>query len=192
MMHGADVFPLNPERWDDFERLFGVRGAVGGCWCMWWRLKAKTFAQQKGEANRLAMRALVESGPPPGILMYHHGEPVGWCSLGPRQAFGRLERSRVLKRVDEQDVWSVVCFFVAKAHRRQGVMTALLRAAMAYAHQQGARILEGYPVEPKQGVTPDVFAYTGLASVYRQLGFVEVARRSPTRPIFRYIFPSEE
>jgi len=178
--------PVTPERWVDFSTLFGPRGACGGCWCMWWRLRRSQFEVQKGEPNRLSMKAIIDSGEEPGILAYAGDQPIGWCSLAPREVFPALERSRILKRVDDQPVWSVVCFFVAKPYRRSGVTVKLLEAAVRYARENGAGILEGYPVEPKQVKTPDVFVYTGLASAFRKAGFVEVARRSETRPIMRY------
>lgn len=184
------VHPVTPHLWDDFETLFGERGAVGGCWCMWFRLKRSEFDAKKGEQNKRSMRVIVASGEIPGILAYDQGQPVGWCSVAPREAFPVLDRSWVLKRVDDQPVWSVVCFFIAKDYRQRGLSGILLRAALDYARQNGARIVEGYPVEPKDGSTPDVFAFTGLASTFLQAGFVEVARRSETRPLMRYYFDS--
>ncbi len=182
--------PVTPERWSDLETLFGPRGACGGCWCMYWRLRRSEFEQFKGEGNRQFLKSIVDSGEVPGLLAYHDGKPVGWVSVGPRPAFSALERSRILKPVDEQPVWSVVCFFVARAYRRKGVTIALLKAAVEYAHQRGAAILEGYPVEPKDAKAPDPFVYTGLASAFLQAGFQEVLRRSETRPIMRYAFTS--
>ncbi len=38
---------LTPERWDDFEKLFGPHGAIGGCWRMGWWL------------NRFATRPMI-------------------------------------------------------------------------------------------------------------------------------------
>lgn len=181
-----EFYPVTPERWRDVEKLFGERGAYGGCWCMWWRLLRAQFNEQKGELNRRALQKIVQSGTVPGLLAYADGQPSAWCSLGPREGFPTLERSRILKRVDDQPVWSVVCFFVAKPFRRQGVTVELLKAAVEYAKQHGAKIVEGYPVEPKTANTPSVFAWTGMASTFRRVGFVEVARRSPTRPIMRY------
>lgn len=178
---------LTRERWADFEELFGERGAAGGCWCMWWRLTKRQFEAQKGEGNRRAMKAIVDAGRVPGILAYHKGQPVGWCSVAPRGEFPRLERSRILEPVDEKPVWSVVCFFVAKPYRRRGVAAGLLRAAVEYVRSRGGRIVEGYAVEPTKGKTPDLFAYHGLAAMFRSAGFKEVARRSETRPIMRYV-----
>ncbi len=179
--------PLTPKRWADFEELFGPHGATGGCWCMWWRLTNKEFEAQKGERNRRAMKAIVNSGRVPGVLAYHNGRAVGWCSVAPREAFPRLERSRLLKPVDNQSVWSVVCFFVANEYRRRGVAQRLLKAAVEYVKKQGGRIVEGYAVEPKKGKIPDLFAYHGPASLYKSAGFKEVARRSEIRPIMRYV-----
>lgn len=180
-----EIYPLTPERWPDLENLFGPRGAVGGCWCMYWRLKSSEYEQLKGEGNRALFKDLVSQGEPPGLLAYIDGEPAGWCSLGPRPDFSRLGRSRVLAPVDDQPVWSVVCFYIHRQHRKSGLSEKLLAAAVEYARAQGADVLEGYPVEPKGENMPSVFAYTGLASTFRRLGFSEVQRRSETRPIMR-------
>jgi GNAT superfamily N-acetyltransferase len=182
--------PLTPERWLDLERLFGSRGACCGCWCMYWRLLNRQFEEQTGDLNRRNLKAIVDSGAIPGILAYSDGIPVGWCSLAPREEFPRLGRSRILKPVDDQPVWSIVCFFVAKGYRRQGLTIQLINNAVNFARSQGARIIEGYPVEPKNGQSPDPFVYTGLASAFKQAGFNEVLRRSETRPIMRYIIKS--
>lgn len=183
---------LTPERWDDFEKLFGPRGAVGGCWCMWWRIKRSEFERHQGEDNRRAMHAIVSSGEVPGILAYSSGEAIAWCSVAPRQAFPALDRSPVLKPVDDRPVWSVVCFFIARPFRRQGLSESLLRGAVDYAARNGARIVEGYPIEPKKDSAPDIYAFTGMASTFRNAGFQEVARRSPTRPIMRFfVEPSD-
>jgi GNAT superfamily N-acetyltransferase len=178
--------PLTPERWSGFEKLFGPRGACGGCWCMYWRLSRTQYDEQHGELNRRNIKALVDSGNIPGLLAYSGDEPVGWCSIAPREEFPTLGRSRILKPVDDQPVWSVVCFFVTRGQRRKGLTVQLLKAAVEYAASKGARIIEGYPVEPKDGKAPDVFVYTGLLSAFKQAGFTEVLRRSATRPIMRY------
>lgn len=179
--------PLTSDRWPDFERLFGPRGATGGCWCMWWRLKRSEFEQQKGEGNRQAFAQIVRDGETPGILAYAGEKPVGWCAIAPRENYPLLERSRTLKRVDDQPVWSITCFFVAKAFRRQGVTLQLIKAAVEYARQRGATLIEAYPVEPKSEEMPVVFAYTGFAATFREAGFVEVTRRSETRPVMRFM-----
>jgi GNAT superfamily N-acetyltransferase len=152
---------------------------------MWWRLARSEYEARKGEKNRRAFRKIVEAGEVPGILAYAGTEPVGWCAVAPREAFSGLERSRILARVGAEPVWSVVCFFVARPWRRKGVTVRLLEAAVAHAGAGGARIVEGYPVEPKEGKSPDAFVWTGLAAAFRAAGFEEVARRSPTRPIMR-------
>jgi GNAT superfamily N-acetyltransferase len=180
-----DVLPLTKARWPQFERLFGTRGACGGCWCMLWRLGRAEFEARKGEGNRRAMQRIVEAGAEPGLLASREGEVIGWCALAPRVDYPALARSRLFKPLDRQPVWVVSCLFVAKAHRRRGVSVALLRAATAHVRKQGGRILEGYPQDAKGGAMPDVFAWTGVASAYLEAGFTEVARPSPKRPIMR-------
>jgi GNAT superfamily N-acetyltransferase len=177
--------PVTPDRWPDLEKLFGVKGACGGCWCMVWRLKRRDFVSGKGEANKRAFRTIVKRDERPGVLAYAGGEPVGWCSIAPREDFVALERSRVLAPVDATPVWSISCLFVAKSHRRQGVSVKLIEAAVALAAKRGAKVVEAYPVVPYTDAMPAVFAWTGLEAAYLQAGFVEVARRSQGRPVMR-------
>jgi GNAT superfamily N-acetyltransferase len=187
LLDGLTFHPVTPDRWDDLEKLFGPRGAYAGCWCMWWRLSRAEFSHRAPAERRAGLKELVDGGQVPGILAYAAGEPVGWCSIGPRESYAGLERSVTLKRVDDQPVWSIVCFFVPRALRGQGLMTRLLEAAVAYAVGQGAQIVEGYPVEAEKGkhLAP-VSSYTGLIGVFRAAGFVEVARRSTRQPVMRY------
>lgn len=182
--------PLTPESWTDFEALFGENGACGGCWCMWWRLPRTEYERGKGAANKHAMYAIVEAGGIPGILAYADGKPVGWCSVAPRDEFAALNRSRILRPVDDQPVWSIVCFFVARQYRHQGVSEKLIRAAIDYAQRNGAAAIEAYPVEPRKDKMPEVFAFTGFSSAFARAGFSEVARRSDTRPVMRYMLES--
>jgi GNAT superfamily N-acetyltransferase len=90
-----------------------------------------------------------------------------------------------LAPVDDRPVWSVACLLIKRQHRRRGLSAQLLRAAVTFAAQHGAAILEGYPHAKAAGRMPDLFAWTGIASAFARAGFVEVARRSPGRPIVR-------
>ncbi|HZM70154.1 MAG TPA: GNAT family N-acetyltransferase [Candidatus Cryosericum sp.] len=182
---GFTLKPLTPSRWSDLERLFGDRGACGGCWCMYWRLTRPEFERGKGAGNRRAFKTLVAKGTARGVIAYHDREPVAWCAAGPREDFPRLARSRVLSPIDDQPVWSVTCFFVLRPYRRRGLTVRLLAAAAEMAGRAGARLVEGYPVESRGARMPDVFAWTGLSGAFRRAGFEECARRSPTRPIMR-------
>jgi GNAT superfamily N-acetyltransferase len=146
----------------------------------------------EGRANRRALQALVESGAMPGLLGYQDGQPVAWVAVAPREAHPVLERSRNLKRVDDRPAWSITCLFVARPFRRQGISVHLLGAAVEHARRNGAQIVEGYPIEPQTGEVPAVFAWTGLASAFRQAGFAEVLRRAPTRPIMRFSNENKE
>ena len=179
-----EFHPATPARWRDLERLFGPRGACAGCWCMWARLPRAEFQAGVGSKNKRALRRVVAAGEPPGILAYVNGEPAGWCGLGPRTDFRRLEKSKVLAPVDDRPAWSVVCFFVARPYRRQGLSVRLLREAVRHAAARGATLVEGYPTDTRSRAA-DAFVWTGLASAFERAGFREVARRSRTRPIMR-------
>lgn len=177
--------PLTQKNWNDFEKLFGERGACGGCWCMAWRLKSSDFEKQKGVGNKKLMRKLVEHKEQIGILAYAGKEAIGWCSFAPREKFIRLEKSKVLAPVDNEKVWSITCFFIAKNYRRKGISAELLNAVIEYAKKKKIKILEGYPTVPYSNNIPGAFAWTGFPNAFIATGFIEVARRSKTRPIMR-------
>lgn len=181
-----EFHPVTPERWPDLEQLFGPRGAYSGCWCTWWRLSRAEFKRHEPEGRRQCLHDLVGSGEVPGILAYVDGNPVAWCSIAPRQQYAALERSRVLKRVDDAPVWSIVCTFVAKPHRRTGMSAHLIHAAVDYAAERGARIVEAYPLDPAVRKVDTASAYRGLLPVFLRAGFVEVARPSERQAIVRY------
>lgn len=178
--------PLTPETWNDFETLFGPRGACGGCWCMTWRLPLAVFRANSGAGNRAAMRALVDAGHEPGVLLYENGRAVAWCAVAPREEYVRLNASRVLAPVDDEKVWSVSCFFIDKKARGKGLSVAVLKAAMEFAQAKGAKIVEGYPQELKDKLPP-AFVWTGVMPTFVHAGFHEAARRSPKKPIMRSV-----
>ena len=151
---------------------------------MAWRLSHAAFQAQKGEPNRKALRKLVRAGRVPGVLLYEGQTPIGWCAVAPREEYIRLERSRILKPVDEQKVWSVSCLFVAKPYRGCGMSSLLLRGAASFARKNGAKIVEGYPTETSDKL-PDPFVWTGTLGAFKKAGFREVLRRSKSRPIMR-------
>ena len=179
-----EIHSATPDRWADLEALFGAKGACAGCWCMWWRRSRAEFNRQKGEGNRVALKALIDGGTVPGLIAYADGHPAGWVALAPREEYPPLARSRVLQPVDDRPVWSVVCFFVRRDWQGRGLSVRLLEAAVAHARSGGARVVEGYPYEPA-GRLPGAFVWTGLVGTFRQAGFTEVARRSAGRPIMR-------
>jgi GNAT superfamily N-acetyltransferase len=179
-----EIAALSPDRWPDLEQLFGERGASSGCWCMWWRVAAKEWEQAAGEGNRESFRGVVTDGPPPGLLAYHQGRPVGWVAVAPREEYPRLNRSPKLKPVDDEPVWSVTCFYIDRMFRGTGVAGTLLAAAVDHARDSGATLLEGYPIDPGAGTVTNASAYTGVLDMFRAAGFDEIARRGG-RPILR-------
>jgi GNAT superfamily N-acetyltransferase len=182
-----EVHPLTKKRWPDFETLFGPRGAYGGCWCMWWRTSRKEFADCQGEKNRLAMKALVDGGTVPGLIGYVDGRPAAWCALGPRDDFESINRSRVLKKLDDTPVWSLPCLFVGKDFRGRNLTEAMIRAAVDYVRRQGGKVVEAYPTVPRQGKLPPVSSFMGFPDVFARAGFVECARPSEARMIMRRV-----
>ena len=179
--------PLTPDNWGAFVQLFGVKGACGNCWCMSFRLKQADFEEGKSEGeNKAAMKALVWSGKPTGILCFYEDQPVAWCAFAPREDFLKVERSRVHKRIDQQEVWSIPCTFIDKRFRRLGLSVALLQGVIAYARAEGIKTIEAYPTIPTQDKLPDAFAWIGLYKSFERAGFEIVDRTSKNRPMVRY------
>ncbi len=183
-------YPLTPERWLDFERLFEEHGVQNGCWCMYWRTRRADCQRGYGDGNKGAFKAIVKGGKIPGILAYDAHRTVAWCSIAPRDDYPVLERSRTLKRVDNQPVWSITCFFVSQDYRRKGMTELLIQAAIGYAQSKGARIIESYPLRTEITKLLPYERYMGIQSTYERLGFQVVARRSERRPVMRYIIES--
>lgn len=177
--------PLTRENWQDLEALFGPSGAYSGCWCMYWRTSRAEFARRGSAGNKEDFKAVVELGTPTGILAYVDGVPAGWVSVAPRETYPSLERSRVLKRLDDEPVWSIVCFFVGRDFRRLGVMSGLIHAAVDFAAGRGARQIEAYPTDPSFRSRSPAEAYMGVLPAFEKAGFEEVARPRPGRVIMR-------
>jgi GNAT superfamily N-acetyltransferase len=147
---------------------------------MWPRL-ATDYKLRSGEANRRSMKRAVDSAAaPPGVLAYVDGIVAGWCAVAPREAYPKVDRSRATQPVDDEQVWSVVCFSILRPMRRKGLSRTLLDAAVELAARHGAKVVEAYPVEGTRNL------FRGVAAVYRDAGFVEVTRRSARQPIMRY------
>jgi GNAT superfamily N-acetyltransferase len=182
-----EVRPLTPSTWADLEALFDLPGGsiVRGCWCMYYRKSGKvSVSAAAGAGNKEELCSLVDSGVVPGLVGYVDHQPAGWISLGPREDYAKLRRSRIMKPVDDAEVWSIVCTYVAKAYRGQGIQHRLLEAAVRYARDQRVRLLEAYPVDKPERSNDD-FMFFGSRSLYERAGFTEVVRRSPTRVVMR-------
>ena len=183
------IQPLTPARWPDLEAIFKAKGCsvARWCWCMYYRYSGSSEllpGKTRAQTNRSNLKALVDGGNPPGLIAYRGKVPVGWVSLAPREEYAKLERSPVMKAVDAQPVWSIICFVVPSEHRGQGVARALLDGAVEYAKKHGARLIEAYPVD-KPERSSDGNMWFGAKSMYDNAGFKEVARRKPHRPIVR-------
>ncbi len=173
---------MTPERLGDLARFSERHGRFRYCSCMRWRMQSTEYQRSSKEERAARLEELVREGTPIGVLAYIDGEPVGWCSVAPRDTYAALERYRGLPRLDEQPVWSVACFFVDRGARRRGLTLGLLRAAVEYARSRGARIVEGYPVEPGAGL----YAYMGSPSTFLAAGFREAGVGPAGRRIVRW------
>jgi GNAT superfamily N-acetyltransferase len=178
---------LTPERWPDLVGLFGPNGADGGCWCMWWRQTRAASAAQSSAGNKRALKSLVDMGQPLGLIAYRRQDAIGWVSIAPRTSYPSLERSPVLRRLDDQPVWSLVCLFVRSGRRSQGVGRQLVEAAVAAAAEQGGRIVEAYPPTTDSDRLPAPDAFMGTPALFEAAGFELVARPSDHRAIYRRV-----
>ena len=187
-----DIRPLTPATWPALAALFGQGGDPKRCWCVFWRVRGSDWSTFTTARNRAFLQEIVETGErPPGLVaLGDDGRAIGWVSVAPREDYERLVHSRVLAPVDDEPVWSVVCFVVARAMRRRGVARMLLDAAADYARESGAGMLEGYPVETGAERSQAAWLYTGTTRMFEAAGFERVATRHAPgarrpRPIYR-------
>ena len=110
---------------------------------------------------------------------------VGWCAVGPRKTLPQFNRSRVASPIEDiEGVFAVNCFYVRAGRRGQKLMRRLLEGAVKFAASRGAAAIEACPIDTQRKLVWGE-GYVGIASVFRDAGFSEVARRSPTRPLMR-------
>jgi GNAT superfamily N-acetyltransferase len=182
------IRPLRVNDWSLIEELFGDNGACGGCWCMSWRIAkhGQSWEASKGARNKRRLRKLVEGSEVNAVLAINCGEPIGWCSFGPRDSFPRIANMPSLQRETVTGTWSIVCFFICPAWRRKGLGIALLKAATDRAFQLGAREIEGFPVVPWNPAVhvPPPFAWTGLLAQFKAVGYSSLKRQGFKRPIY--------
>ena len=183
-MASLDISPLSSDNWDALADLFAEGGDPRWCWCQYWRLRAKDFGAAKVPELRARLHDQAERGnPPPGLVAFEgtggDARAVGWVSLGPRDDYERIVRSKVIPTVDDRPVWSIVCFAVSASARGRGVARTLLDGAVAYAREQGAEALEAYPVRTEAGeeIHSDA-AFTGTLPMFEHAGFRVVAERA--------------
>lgn len=181
LMSEIEFRSLTPERSSDLATFSAQHGKFGYCSCMRWRMTSTAYQRSTKEERIAELNRLLCSGTPIGVLAYSDGEPVGWCSVAPRETYGALERYRALPRIDDQPVWSVVCFFVDRRVRKTGLMLGLLRAAVDYAFSQGAGIVEGYPVEQDARL----YRYMGGVEMLQSAGFRDATPCGQSRRVMR-------
>ena len=179
--------PLTKKNWLQFVQLFGAKGACGNCWCMYFRLKKEDFvAGKQDDGNKDAMKELVWANQPTGILGMYEGQAIAWCAFAPRTEYLKLANSRVHKPIDDEQVWSITCFFVDKQFRRMGISVAMLKGIIDYAKKKKIKIIEAYPTIPTKPQLPDTFAWIGLYKSFEKAGFKVVDRTSKSRPMVRF------
>jgi GNAT superfamily N-acetyltransferase len=178
-----EFHPVTTERLCDLATFSESHGKFRYCSCMRWRMRSTDFQRSTKEERVAALEGIVRDGMSIGVLAYEGGEAVGWCSVAPRETYEALQRYRGLPRLDDSAVWSVVCFFVDRKARRQGMTLGLLKAAVAYAVSRGARIVEGYPVEP----SARLYTYMGSPETFRAAGFRDVTPKGQGRRVMRFM-----
>ncbi|MGW4398531.1 GNAT family N-acetyltransferase [Amycolatopsis nivea] len=179
-----EFVPLSAETWPLFERLFGPGGVQGGCWCTFFRLSNPDYKAAGRDGRKEHVRSEARDGKPLGLLGIVDGEPLGWVAVSPRKDNPRLARSRVMASAEPGAVWSVTCFYIHRRGRRRGLASALLRAAVDYAAEQGAETVEGYPVEVGPRSTSSDL-YHGTTGMFADAGFEVVEKRGVARALVR-------
>ena len=171
-----EILPATSDLWPHLADLFAHRGGPDTrfCWCIFWRLRSRDFSEATPAANRERLRAIVEQGPPPGLVALEEGRAIGWVGLAPRSEYQRIEHSRVIPPIEGPAPWAIPCFVVSTDARGRGIASALLAAAVDHARAAGAAAVEGYPIDPAAalgGRVRDTGAYVGTRAMFERAGF---------------------
>ena len=201
MTDGIKVVPANEASWEDIQAVFGSRGSAALCQCQRFKLQPReSFGSFSVDERALRLRTQTNAGQTQatttsGLVAYLDGEPVGWCAVEPRPAYPGLLRvfrvpwvGRSEDKADEE-VWAVTCVFVRAGFRGRGISHALVRAAVEFARQRGARALEGYPMLTEAGeeITWGEI-HVGTRSMFAGADFIEASHPTPRRVVMRIDF----
>lgn len=177
---------LNKETWSDLQTLFGEKGACGGCWCMYWRLSYKEYENRKGQKNKETLNDIINQGLPIGVLAFEDDIPIGWCSVSPKNTLIRLKSSRLFKNLNEtKTTWSITCLFIHKDYRNKGLSSEIISAATEYAFENGASVIEAYPIIPKNSAMAPAFAWVGFVNSFKRADFKKIIQVSESRLVMR-------
>lgn len=163
-------------RWDDVQHSLSGGGDGRSCQCIWPIVSNKEWEATNVEQRREMLHDEIKTGPPPGLIAYVDGEAAGWIRIGPRTAQTRILRTRAIlgataEPLDDASVWSVTCFVVRREHRGKGLNAQLLRSAIDYARESGARLIEAYPVDTSEGTHRSNDLFHGTLSTFVAQGF---------------------
>lgn len=186
-MSTIEIRPATADRFDDVEHALTGGGDGASCWCQWWMLRNKDWSAASSDEKRELLRDDLTRQPAAGLVAYVDDEPAGWVKVMPRTSQTRLAYTKTLQQspepIDDASVWAVTCFVVRSEHRGAGLGRALLDAAVTYARDNGARVVEGYPIDTTIKKASSNALFHGNASTFRDAGFREVASPAPGRPI---------
>ena len=188
---------LTPERWPDFEDLFGKQGACYGCWCTAFRLPPAVRRENNHERNRDHMHRRVEEGPPPGILAFDGAKAIGWMQVGPRPDIpqwnnaGRASAPFEAGEEADPSVWAISCFFIRSGARGKGLTHTLVSAGIDHARKAGARYLEACPMDQSKN-SRSLGLFVGSTRVFEKAGFQRIAERKSGRPLVRLAFQENQ
>jgi len=170
--------PVTLENREDFVRLFESRGAPGYCWCMVWRHHGEETKNNTKTNRKKYMLGRIDDKIPVGLLAYDGKEPVAWCSVAPRSTYHRLGGEEI-EGVEEDKIWSLVCFYIKRDYRRQGLSQLFIKEAAKYAKKNGAKYLEAYPVEPD---SPS-YHFMGFVPVFKEMDFEFIKKAGSRRNV---------
>lgn len=177
---------LSKRTWRDFEKLFSQGNGWDHCQCMHFHrpcaLPKEKWLPTRAERairNRREKKQLIDSGRSHGILVYANGEPVGWCQYGPNEELPRIDNTRIYRahapKAGTRKLWRITCFAVLKDHRKRGVATAALHAALGSIRKKGGGLVEAYPIANWQSRAFGNESTHGTASMFKKEGFKIVA-----------------
>ncbi len=180
---------VGPDDWPTVGAFFEPKGLVENCWCTYFRMTSKERSSCGTAGRKDRLRELVEGGERVGVLGTVDGAPAGWIGVGPRLGFPRLARSRaakLLKGDDPERIWSVVCLYLTREHRHQGLTRVLIDRAVEWARDEKADLVEAYPEDDRDpAAAVERGSFRGRVSTFEACGFTVVEPRLQRRALVR-------
>lgn len=197
MIETAPFLPGEPRHVDGLVALFGA--ASSPCYCRYWHFTGdknawleRCYAESGRNEAELREAAAQRSEEASGVVALEGQQLVGWAKVAPHGVTQKFYEQRyyrglpVLRERSTEGLYIIGCLLVHPEHRGKRVGHALVKRAVEYARDRGAKVLEAFPRRTAERV-PDEQHWMGIESAFVEAGFT-IVEATPPYPVYRVLF----